>query len=68
MSSRLVRLLGLTLYSLNKVGFKGLSMRIANYRETILYYFVWLRLSISSIVRDIRYFVAPELPYTISSG
>jgi len=68
MSSGLVRLLGLTLHSLDEVGFKGLSMRTADHRETILYHFVWLRLSVASIVRDIRCFVAPELPHTTFFG
>ena len=67
-SAGLVRFLGLHLHSLEEVGFKGLSMRTADHRETVLQHWVWLRVSVEGIVRDIRCFVAPELPHTTSSG
>ena len=67
-SAGLARFLGLVLHSLEEVGFKGLSMRTADHRETILHHWVWLRVSVEGIVRDIRCFVAPELPHTTSSG
>ena len=43
-------------------------MRIANYREIVLVYWVWLRLVVEGIIRDIRYFVVSELLYTISTS
>jgi hypothetical protein len=55
--------LGLALRSLEEVGSKGLSMRTADYRKTMLLHWIWLRVSIEGIVRDIRCFVAPELPH-----
>lgn len=64
----LVRYLGLQLQPLEKVGFKGLSMRTADHRESVLQHWVWLRLAVEGIVRDIRCFVAPELPHTIAAG
>ncbi len=39
-STGLVRHLSLELHSLSEVGFKGLSMRTADHRETILHH--WL--------------------------
>ena len=67
-SAGLVRFLGLTLLALADVGFKGLSMRTADHREAVLQHYVVLRLSVEGIVRDIKCFVAPELPHTTASG
>ena len=66
-SMGLVKFLGLVLHSLDEVGVKGLSMRTADHRETILLHWVWLRLSVEGVIRDIRCFVAPELPHTTAS-
>lgn len=60
-STGLVRHLSLELHSLSEVGFKGLSMRTADHRETILHHWLWLRIVVAGILRDIRCFVAPEL-------
>lgn len=68
MSAGLVRHLSLELHSLSEVGFKGLSMRTADHRETILHHWVWLRIVVAGILRDIRCFVAPELKQTNASG
>lgn len=60
-SHGLVRLLKLDLRPLSEIGFKGLSMRTADHRDTVLHYYVWLRLSVEGVQRDIRCFVAPEV-------
>ena len=60
MSMGLARKLMLDLRPLAEVGFKGLSMRVADSRESPLHHYVWLRVTVSSISRDIRCFVAPE--------
>lgn len=67
-SAGLVRHLSLQLNPLDEVGFKGLSMRTADHRETVLLHWVWLRLAVEGIMRDIRCFVAPELPHTTATG
>lgn len=67
-SAGLARRLSLQLNPLDEVGFKGLSMRTADHRETVLLYWVWLRLAVEGIMRDIRCFVAPELPHTTATG
>ena len=54
-------MLNLDLRPLSEIGFKGLSMRTADHRDTVLHYYVWLRLSVEGIQRDIRCFVAPEM-------
>jgi len=68
LSAGLVRHLALDLHPLSEVGFKGLSMRTADHRETILHYWVWLRVVVAGVLRDIRCFVAPELPQTTARG
>ena len=67
-SAGLVRYLGLKLHPLEEVGFKGLSMRTADHRESSLQDWVWIRVSVEGIARDIRCFVAPELLQTTTSG
>ena len=60
-SQGLVRLLKLDLRPLLEIGFKGLSMRTADHRDTVLHYYVWLRLTVEGVQRDLRCFVAPEV-------
>ena len=60
-SQGLVRLLKLDLRPLSEIDFKGLSMRTADHRDTVLHYYVWLRLTVEGVQRDIRCFVAPEV-------
>ncbi len=67
-SYSLSRRLELELHPLEEIGFKGLSMRTADMRETLLQYWVWLRVAVAGVVRDIRCFVAPEIINHTSSG
>ena len=60
-SQGLVRMLKLDLRPLSEIEFKGQSMRTADHRDTVLYYYVWPRLSVEGVQRDIRCFVAPEV-------
>ncbi len=68
MSAGLVRHLSLQLHPLSEIGFKGLSMRTADHRETVLHYWVWLRVVVEGIHCDIRCFAAPELRQTAANG
>ena len=63
----LVKFLGLQLYLLEEVEFRGFSIRTADQRKIVLQYFVWLRLSVKKIVRDIRCFVVSELSQTTAT-
>ncbi len=67
-STGMVRFLGLTTHSLSEIGFKGLSMRTADHRDTILEYWVWLHIGVEGVWRDIRCFVAPEVVSVTESG
>ena len=67
-SKGLVHLLGLELRSLDEVGFRGLSILVADHRERLLHHYVWLRVSVEGIVRDIRCFVAPDIPHSTETG
>ena len=64
----LAKHLGLELRALEEVGFRGLSMRCADYRESTLKHWVWLRVAVEGIVRDVRCFVAPEIPHPTETG
>ena len=50
---------------LEKIDFKGLFIRIIDYRKIILKHWVWLRLFMKKIIRNIHYFVTLKLPQTI---
>ena len=67
-SAGLVRHLHLDLHSLAEVGFKGLSMRTADHRDTVLHHWVWLRVIVEGIIREIRCFMAPEVTSITSTG
>ena len=67
-SSGLAKRLSLTLRPLAEVGFEGLSMRTADHRETLLHHWVWVRVSVEGIMRDIRCFVAPALTNVTYAG
>lgn len=67
-SAGLAWILCLILHLLEEVGFKGLTMRTADHHETLLRYWVWLKIAVQGIVRDIRCFVAPELQQTGING
>ncbi len=64
----MVSMLGLTKYLLADIGFKGLSMRTADHRDTVLQHWVWLHLGVEGIWRNIRCFVAPEVVSVTESG
>lgn len=64
----MVRSLGLATHSLAEIGFKGLSMRTADQRDTVLEYWIWLNIGVEGIWRDIRCFVAPEVVSVTESG
>ncbi|KAK4697103.1 hypothetical protein P7C71_g925, partial [Lecanoromycetidae sp. Uapishka_2] len=67
-SAALARQLKLELKSVEEVGFKGLSMRTADQKDTLLHYWVWLRITVEHVTRDIRCFVTPDVTSTTSSG
>ena len=67
-SQGMVRFLGLKLHLLSDIGFKGLSMRTADHRDTVLMYWVWLDISVEGIWRKIRCFVAPEVVSVNEAG
>lgn len=67
-SMGLVRMLGLELHALADIGFKGLSMRTADHRDTILEYWVWLHVAVEGVWRHIRCFVAPQVVSVSESG
>ena len=67
-SSGLAKKLNLTLRPLSEVGFQGLSMRTADHRETLLHHWVWVRVAVEGIIRDIRCFVAPAITNITSAG
>jgi hypothetical protein len=67
-SMDLARRLNLQLRDLAEVGFRGLSMRTADNHDTILYHWVWVRVSVADILRDIRCFVAPKITQTTAAG
>ena len=67
-SSGLAKKLNLTLRPLSEVGFQGLSMRTADHRETLLHHWVWVRVAVEGIMRDIRCFVAPAITNITSAG
>ncbi len=60
-STGLVRQIGLDMHSLSEIGFRGLTMRTADHRETLLEHWVWLNVGVEGVWRSIRCFVAPEL-------
>jgi len=60
-STGLVRQIGLDMHSLSEIGFRGLTMRTADHRETLLEHWVWLNIGVEGVWRSIRYFVTPEL-------
>lgn len=68
LSTGLVRMLGLPKYLLSDIGFKGLSMRTADHRDTVLQHWVWLHIGVEGIWRNIRCFVAPEVVAVTESG
>ena len=57
----MMRHFNLQLHSFEKIDFKNLFMRTADHKKTILYHYVWLRVFIEGIVRDIRCFVISKL-------
>ena len=57
----LIRHLNLQLHSLEEIDFKSLSTRTVDHKEIILHHYVWLRVIIEKIIRDIRCFVASKL-------
>ena len=59
--AELVRVLDLVLHFFEKISFKSLFMRTANHRETVLHHWMWLRITIESIRRDIRCFVTSKI-------
>ena len=67
-SMGLVRMLGLKLQALADIGFKGLSMRTADHRDTVLEYWVWLHVAVEGVWRHIRCFVAPEVVSVSETG
>lgn len=64
----MVNHLGLVKRSLAEVGFRGLSMRTADHRETLLQYWALLPITVSDIRREVRCFVSPELTHTTEAG
>ena len=58
-SPALVDHLGLAKQPLSDIGFNGLAMRTADGRETILHHFVFFKMGVEDVWRDIRCFVAP---------
>ena len=57
----MIRHLNLQLHSLEKIDFKSLFMRTVDHKKIILHHYVWLRVNIEKIVRNIRCFVASKL-------
>jgi hypothetical protein len=70
-STGLVHQIGLDMYSLSKIGFRGLTMRTADHRETLLEHWVWLNIGVEGVwriaMRDsgeaIREVTGPELVF-----
>ena len=67
-SQGMVNHLKLPMQLLSDIGFKGLTMRTADHRETELIYWVWLMIAVEGIWRNIRCFVAPEVVSVTESG
>lgn len=67
-SMGLVRMLNLDLHALAEIGFKGLSIRTADHRDTVLEYWVWLYVAVNDIWRHIRCFVTTEVISVLESN
>lgn len=67
-SADLVQRLRLTLHRVEEVGFKGLSMRTADQKDTLLHHWVWLSIIVEGVQRDIRCFVSPRVISKNESG
>ena len=67
-SMGLVLFLNLILHLLSDIGFKGLSMRTADHRDTVLQHWIWLQIGVEGIYRLIRCFVAPEVVSVTENG
>lgn len=59
--------LGVAKRSLVEVGFKGLTMRTADHREPLLYYWALLTTTLSGIRHEVRCFVSPQLTHLARS-
>ena len=57
----MIRHFSFQLHSFEKIDFKNLFMRTVDHREIILHHYVWLRVDIEKIVRNIRCFVISKL-------
>jgi hypothetical protein len=51
----------LQLRDLTEIEFEELFMRIADNHDIILYHWVWVRVSVADILRNIRCFVASKI-------
>jgi hypothetical protein len=59
-SPKLVRQHNFQLRSLAEVGFAGMSIRTTDHKDTLLHYWIFLKIGIKDIWRTIRLFVRPE--------
>jgi len=62
-SIRIVNRLNLKLRSLVKIRFQSLFIKTTNYKETILYYWIIIKLGVKEVWRTIKYFVAFNIKY-----
>lgn len=66
-SMGLAQKLNLELLSLDLVGFRGLTMRTADHKDTPLQFWVWLEVGVQQLWRKIRCFVSPSVINPLSS-
>ncbi len=74
-STGLVHQIGLDMHSLSEIGFRGLTMRTADHRETLLEHWVWLNIGVEGVWRIAmwdsgeanREVTGPELVFCVRS-
>lgn len=66
-SMGLAQKLNLELLSLDLVGFRELTMRTADHKDTPLQFWVWLEVGVQQLWRKIRCFVSPSVINPLSS-
>lgn len=63
----LAQKLNLELLSLDLVGFRGLTVRTADHKDTPLQFWVWLEVGVQQLWGKVRCFVSPSLVNPLSS-
>ena len=67
-SKALAQKLGLGFHPLAEIGFHGLAMRTADNRNTQLHHWVWIKVTVEGITREVRCLVAPDITAVDATG